>query len=87
MPSITVMAPTIRLALATEKPDDAMQKLGHPGRDAAHGKGQRRQTEGGRQKGRVAEEPQERVARSAVGCIWSLAPRSGSQPRSHTAPR
>ena len=37
------------------KPGGAVQEFRHPGRDAAHGEGERCQTEGGREIGRVAE--------------------------------
>ena len=52
--------------VAHGQPGRPAQELRHPPRDAAHGKGQRGQPEGGRKKRRIGEHPQT-VVRSAVG--------------------
>ena len=70
IPSTTVMAPTIKLACATDRPAIAMQKRRHPRRNSAHGKRQHRQPQRGRQKSRIAKESQAQCARFAV-CTYS----------------
>ena len=76
MPSMTVMAPTARLALADREPGGAAQELRHPGGDAAHGEGERGQAEGGGEKGGVAEEAEDGGAIGGrAGCgRWRRAP-------------